>query len=126
MTLSIASIVTIEAARLAMGASSVRQQVISHNIANASTPHHARMKVNFEDALTSAISAAKQAGSAEEVLAMMARVKPDVVADGSMARVQLDEEMAALSANSVQYHALAKGVSKYLSIASLIAAAQRG
>ena len=73
------------------------------------------MRVVFEERLAQAMASANLDG-------VQAEMEPDFTAG----RVQLDEEMAQLSANSVRYHALSKGLSRYLSIASLIASSSRG
>lgn len=118
------SALTVEAVRLALGASSLRQRVIAHNIANVDAPDHVRMKVVFEDQLSQALNAARQVGARDA--AFLAGLQAETEPDLSKGKVQLDEEVAQLSANSVRYQALSRGVARYLSIASLIASANRG
>lgn len=118
------SALTVEAVRLALGATALRQRVIAHNIANVDSPDHTRMKVVFEDQLAQALGAARQADVRDAALlvGIQAEMEPDV----SKGKVQLDEEVAQMSANTVRYQALSRGISRYLSIASLIASANKG
>lgn len=118
------SALTVEAVRLALGATALRQRVIAHNIANVDAPDHVRMKVVFEDQLAQALNAARQVGARDAAFldGIQAETEPDL----SRGKVQLDEEVAQMSANSVRYQALSRGISRYLSIASLIASANRG
>ena len=118
------SALTVEAVRLALGATALRQRVIAHNIANVDSPDHTRMKVVFEDQLAQALGAARQADArdASWLVGIQAEMEPDL----SKGKVQLDEEVAQMSANSVRYQALSRGISRYLSIASLIVSANKG
>lgn len=118
------SALTVEAVRLALGATALRQRVIAHNIANVDSPDHTRMKVVFEDQLAQALGAARQADVRDAALlvGIQAEMEPDV----SKGKVQLDEEVAQMSANTVRYQALSRGISRYLSIAGLIASANKG
>lgn len=118
------SALTVEAVRLALGATSLRQRVIADNIANVDSPDHVRMKVVFEDQLAQALDAARQVGARDA--AFLAGIQAETEPDLSKGKVQLDEEVAQMSANSVRYQALSRGISRYLSIASLIASANRG
>lgn len=118
------SALTVEAVRLALGATAMRQRVIAHNIANADSPDHVRMKVVFEEQLAQALGAARQVGARDAAFlsGIQAETEPDLI----KGKVQLDEEVAQMSANSVRYQALSRGITRYLSIASLIASANRG
>lgn len=118
------SALTVEAVRLALGATALRQRVIAHNIANVDAPDHVRMKVVFEDQLAQALNAARQVGARDA--ALLSGLQPEMEPDLSQGKVQLDEEVAQMSANSVRYQALSRGISRYLSIAGLIASANRG
>lgn len=126
MELGISSMTTVESVRLALGAASMRHHAIADNIANVNSPDHVRMKVLFEDQLQQALSAVKTDRDASSVLATLSQVRPELVADNTNARVELDEEMAALSANSLKYHALTRGLSRYFSIANLVVSSSRG
>lgn len=126
MDLGTSSALTIESVRLALGATGLRQRLIADNIANVNSPDHVRMKVVFEEHLAQAL-ASMQAGredlSPAEVLGQVrAEVEPDLTAG----KVELDDEMARLSSNSLRYQALSRGLSRYLSIANIIASSSRG
>ncbi|MGC4061422.1 MAG: hypothetical protein QM749_11495 [Aquabacterium sp.] len=121
------SALTIESVRLALGASDLRQRVIADNIANVNSPDHVRMRVVFEERLSQALATmqssnsegAAEAGSLDGV---QAELEPDYTGR----RIELDDEMAQLSANSLRYHALTKGLSRYLSIANIVVSPSRG
>ena len=131
MDLGSSSALTIESVRLALGAAGMRQRVIADNIANVNSPDHVRMRVVFEERLAEALSSMRNEASDESsggpslasLSGIQAEVEPDYTA-GS--KVELDEEMARLSANSLRYHALTKGLSRYLSIANIIASSSKG
>lgn len=118
------SALTVEAVRLALGATALRQRVIAHNIANVDSTDHVRVKVVFEEQLAQALGAARQVGARDA--APLAGIQAETQPDLSQGKVQLDDEMAQLSANSVRYQALSRGISRYLSIANLIASATKG
>lgn len=121
------SALTVESVRLALGAAGLRQRVIADNIANVNSPDHVRMKVVFEEHLAQAL-AAVQSSSGERASAEMALtgVQAELEPDYTARKIELDDEMAAMSANSLRYHALTKGLSRYLSIANIIASSTRG
>lgn len=131
MDLGSSSALTIESVRLALGAAGLRQRVIADNIANVNSPDHVRMRVVFEERLAEALSSMRNEASGDSdgtrylasLSGIQAEVEPDYTA-GS--KVELDEEMARLSANSLRYHALTKGLSRYLSIANIIASSSKG
>lgn len=84
--------------------SEARHRVISQNIANVNTPRYRRLDVSFEEAVRG-ILAAESAGvvpgiepEVREVEGLAAR------ADGN--NVDIDQEMAALSKNSLLYQTI--------------------
>jgi flagellar basal-body rod protein FlgB len=119
------SALTIESVRMALGASSLRQKVIADNIANVGSTNHTRMRVVFEESLAQALQAARAGGSSVD-MSTISSIQAEVEPDPYQGPVQLDEEVARLSANSTRYGALSKGISRYLSIASLIASGSKG
>jgi flagellar basal-body rod protein FlgB len=126
MGIGSASALTVESIRLALDATGLRQRVIADNIANVNSPDHVRMKVVFEEHLAQAL-AAMQPGSGNEVIpGGMLNLRAELEPDHSTRKVELDDEMAAMSANSLRYHALTKGLSRYLSIASIVVSPSRG
>jgi len=111
---------------LALGATGLRQQVIADNIANINSPDHVRMKVVFEEQLAQALARMNTSSDSDSSVANLASIQAELVPDVAAGRVELDQEMAALSANSLRYHALTKGLSRYLSIANIVVSASRG
>lgn len=124
MALGASSELTIEAVRLALGASALRHEVITTNIANVSTPDYVRMKVSFDEQLASALAGAQASGmgAAEQ----LAGLRPTVEAAPEGGKVQIDTEMTAMSENSLRYHALTRGLSRYFSILDAIVSGGRG
>ena len=111
--------VTIEAARSALGASSLRQRLIADNIANAGSAEHVRMQVVFEERLSRALEGAQ---SPSDVA-----VEPEIVPAGPRGeKIELDKEMVDLSSNTLRYQALSRALSRYMGIAALIASSSRG
>lgn len=114
-----AEAVTLSAVRLALDAASLRQQAIAANIANASTPGWAPLRVSFEAQLEDARRALEGGGRLDA--ASLAGVEPRLEAEavdgfGLPAQVMLDAEMAELSRNSVQYQALLRGLRSHLGL----------
>ena len=127
MEISSSMAVTVESVRMALGASSLRQSLIADNIANVNTPGHVRMKVVFEQHLADALGRISTADSPAEALDELSGVEPQVMqASARGAKVELEQEMVELSANALRYHALSRGLSRYLSIAGAIASGSRG
>lgn len=126
MDLGTSSALTIESVRLALGAAGLRQRVIADNIANVNSPDHVRMRVLFEDQLTQALASAQSVQNVPDAMALLGQSTPQLEVDPSQSKIELDEEMAALSSNSLRYQALTRGLSRYFSIASAIASGGRG
>lgn len=109
---------TLQLVSRALDAGALRHQAIAQNIANANVAGAKATRVQFEELLGSipADLAQGRGFKAEDVAA------PRAVATDSA--VALDDEMVALSSNSLQYQALLKALSRQLSILSV--AAQEG
>jgi flagellar basal body rod protein FlgB len=101
MPTPIPSVVTQVSAALSVA--SVRHQVIASNIANRDTQGYQRLQVHFDRAMQAAVST-------------------DVVAQPP----SLEQDLVALSANSTQYEALTRVLSRYFSIISAITSYTRG
>lgn len=126
MDLGSSSALTIESVRLALDASSMRQRVIADNIANVNSVNHVRMRVVFEEKLAQALTAA-QGSQSSDAVSMLADAQPELEAvPGPQTKVELDSEMVRLSENSLRYHALTRGLSRYFSLASAIVSGGRG
>lgn len=107
----------------ALNAASLRQQVISNNIANINTPGHQGQTVNFEGQLREAMDADGADGEENPVAGAVdpefasgdvggwtkASLKPTVEAvDG---KLNINNEMSSLAKNQIMYNALATKVS---------------
>ena len=101
----------------ALDAASLRQQVISANIANAGRSDYAAQRATFEATIGGLLQADASRGSSRtSPVELRMNVEPDIDADGNTHAVQLDAEMGALAQNSVHYQALVRGLNKYMSV----------
>ena len=102
----------------ALDAASLRQQVISANIANAGRSDYVAQKVSFEATLNEMMlrSDSSRSSSERSPIELRMSIEPDTAADGSTHAVQLDAEMGALAQNSVHYQALVRGLNKLMSV----------
>lgn len=105
---------TLQLVSRALDAGVLRHQAIAQNIANANVAGAQATRVQFEELLGTlpAQVASGQGFRAEEV------PTPRVLTDASHP-IALDEEMAALSSNSLQYQALLKAMGRQLGILSV-------
>lgn len=95
----------------ALDAAALRQQVISHNLANANTPGFKRQEVQFENELSRAI-----AQHDNPCAPRITSISPRVVtvsdtserADGN--NVNLESESIALAINALKFEALSQSV----------------
>lgn len=118
--------VTTAALGLALDASSLRQQAIAANIANANVSGYMPLTVDFEQQL----GAARQALGEGEPLDRwtLADVKPRLQEVGNdpglgvPPKVMLDMEVAHLAQNGVQYQALTTALGKHFAILAMAAA----
>lgn len=90
-------------------ASSLRQRVLAHNVANINTPGFKRARVEFEDHLARAVAAQQDPDA----------VQPEVVVETqSLGRpdgnnVDIELEMAQLAENQIWYAALTRQLSDH-------------
>jgi flagellar basal-body rod protein FlgB len=101
----------------------IRHNVTSSNIANAETPHYHAKKVDFENALASALD---MDGNSEmnathgdhfktgqiSNLSVEAYENPDVAVNNDGNTVDLEKEMSALSENSILYKSALQLINK--------------
>lgn len=109
----------------ALSASSLRQKVISNNIANVNTPEYKKSEVVFEDMLQSAMNGDKMPMllTNERHLSPQQKGIPtpklNVVGNTSIRKdgnnVDIDVEMANLAKNSIYYNAVAQQLGSYYS-----------
>jgi flagellar basal-body rod protein FlgB len=99
----------------AMEGSSLRQQVLSANLANVNTPGYRRQDVDFHTALAGALKAADPAAAVQDAALTTSTDTTAVTrADGSS--VDVDAESAKLSANGLEYEALASAAKTRMDI----------
>jgi flagellar basal-body rod protein FlgB len=106
---------------LALDAASMRQQAIAANIANHSTEGYVARKLDFESQMVDARRSLDTKGTVDafSLSAVRLQLEPALDAQGQPAKVQLDEQVADMAQNAVQYQALAKGLSRHFSLLSL-------
>ncbi len=113
--------ITTAALGLALDAASLRQQALAANVANASSVDYVPLTVNFEAQLEDARRALEAQGrlDATSLAGVRPRLEP-VPLDGAglPPKVQLDVEVAKLSANAVHYQALVKALSRHYALLS--------
>ncbi len=109
----------------ALNAASMRQQVISNNIANINTPGYQGQTVVFETHLREAMAnedaekngetAVGAAGAVDKEFTLdgtgwsMASLQPELV--DQVGKVDVNQEMASLAKNQIMYNALATKIS---------------
>ena len=120
-----------------MGAANLRQEVISHNIANVNTPNFKKSDVIFEDLLTKELDL-DATGRLKVVrthdrhmpIAFRGRAAAKVELDPSSSmrydknNVDIDVEMASLAKNSLYFNALARQVGAEFSRMRTVVAGQ--
>ena len=102
--------------QLALDAASLRQQAIASNIANVKTVGYQALRVSFEDRLRSEMSSASGRDKLSD--ASLGRLGPQMEAD-PQGVIAVDQQMALLNQNDVQYQALLKVLAGKLELASL-------
>ena len=90
----------------ALQGSSLRQRVLSNNLANANTPGFKRSDVDFHESLARELQAGGSARDALERVsfAPVTDTSSSMRADGN--NVDVDEEMSLLQENSLEYQSL--------------------
>jgi flagellar basal-body rod protein FlgB len=102
---------------LALDAAQMRQQAFARNIANVHSSGYARQQVSFEDQLAPLRAAAEQQRLQPGQLAgVQPRLRSEPVAP------VLDEEMAQMAGNAVQYQSLLKLLSRHYALLALAVA----
>ncbi|MEH0167822.1 flagellar basal body rod protein FlgB [Roseateles microcysteis] len=106
---------TLQLVSKSLDACALRHQAIAQNIANASVNGAKPVRVQFEELLGS-LRAKLEAGHSIKADAIpTARL----LAEAGDKPIALDEEMASLSSNSMQYQALLRAMNRHLSILSV-------
>jgi flagellar basal-body rod protein FlgB len=103
---------------LALDAATLRQQAISHNIANAGQERFRPVAVSFEDQLASARDAL--AGGHSVMPADVANVAPTLAlaapGTGGNDGVSLDMQLAQMSENALHHQALLKALNRHYAL----------
>ncbi len=112
-----------------MSAASMRQEVISHNIANVNTPNYRKTNLEFEDMLAREIYGEEQPGSLQMVRThdrhlpfkpLDFHAEPTMVEDHTTImrvddnNVDIDIEMATLAKNQLYFNTLATEMAGYV------------
>ena len=105
---------------LALDAASLRQQAIAANIANQGTEGYVPMKLDFEGQLEQARRTLESKGSVDAfaLSAVRLQLEPALDAQGLPVKVQLDEQVADMAQNAVQYQVLARALNRHYAILS--------
>jgi flagellar basal-body rod protein FlgB len=113
--------ITTAALSLALDAASLRHQAIAANIANHATEGYVPQKVDFEAQMQEARRSLDATGRLDPVALASVRpaLRPVTAAGGQPTQVRIDQEMADLAQNAVQFQALAKGLARHFSILSI-------
>jgi flagellar basal-body rod protein FlgB len=119
------------AAKLALDGLSVRQQVISRNLANVDTPGYQAQTVNFEDTLKRALNESPTLAmkvtddshqvSAEQSSGFMSKLRPGGTERADQNNVDVDVEMIDMSETGIQYQAISQAISQKLLLLKNIA-----
>jgi flagellar basal-body rod protein FlgB len=120
-------------ARQALNGLSMRQQVISQNIANVDTPGYKAQQVDFEDALQSAMSGGERLQMASSNSAHLASATDSSAAHFNVSQrpggseradennVDVDVELTQMVETGIQYQAVAQSVTKKFQLLKSIA-----
>jgi flagellar basal-body rod protein FlgB len=105
---------------LALDAASLRQQAIAANIANHTTEGYVPQKLDFESQMQEARRVLNSSGSIDAfaLAGVRLQLEPVLDAKGQPAKVQLDEQVADMAQNAVQYQVLARGLNRHFAILS--------
>ena len=117
---------TYQIGKNALDAYSMRQETISHNIANVNTENYAAKTVSFESDLKQALSRKSSGlrasnsrhfgvnGQAQLVTASVDETNPATFMNLDGNNVDIDLEMANMAANQIQYNAMTQQISNTL------------
>lgn len=121
----------IRAAKLALNGLSLRQQVISRNLANVDTPGYQAQVVNFEDTLKRALNESPSLAmkvtdeshqvSSEQSLGFTSTLRPGGTERADQNNVDVDAEMIDMSETGIQYQAVSQSLSQKLLLLKTLA-----
>jgi flagellar basal-body rod protein FlgB len=121
----------LHAARLALDGLSIRQQVISRNLANVDTPGYRSQMVDFETTIRRALdqdtgvrlertSAGHMSGPAGSMNLRVTN-RPGGILRADQNNVDIDTELVQMSETGIQYQAISQEISKRLQLLKAIA-----
>lgn len=104
----------------ALDVTSLRQQAIAANIANASVAGYVPMRVNFETQLATLRESIQSTGTvdAAQLSEMEPRMELRLDSRGQPTEVKLDAEVADMAQNTVHYQALLAGLNRHYGLLS--------
>lgn len=108
------SVPSIKLAALALDGLAERQKAIAHNLANANTPGFTPVNVSFEAQLQAARDVLRAQPQAE----VKSGFSPELIETGAQA-VALDEQLALMAQNGLQYQTLTRAIGKQFAILSV-------
>jgi flagellar basal-body rod protein FlgB len=120
-----------------LDAGALRQRVIANNIANINTPNFKKSTVTFESLLKKALGRESIDLNTTHprhfgVRPLLAELQPEVNLNSTTSmrtdgnNVDIDEEMANLAANSIQYQAIGRELSEHFSLLKLVITGGKG
>lgn len=121
----------IRAAKLALNGLSLRQQVISRNLANVDTPGYQAQAINFEDTLKRTLNESSSLAmkvtdeahqvSSEQSLGLTSTLRPGGTERADQNNVDVDAEMIDMSETGIQYQAVSQSLSQKLLLLKTLA-----
>lgn len=113
--------ITTRALSIALDAAVLRHQAIASNIANANTVGYIPSDIDFSSFVENAQTELNVSGRISELSLQNAHPRAFLLTDqaGQPAKVQLDQEMAKISENTMNYQALIKALNKHMSILAM-------
>lgn len=85
----------------------MRQQVVSHNLANVNTPGYQKLEVTFEDQFAKALAGSTDVSSAADVKARVQQSK-DISTRPDGNTVDLDHEMGEMQRTALMFQTYTK------------------
>lgn len=112
--------ITAAALGLALDAASMRHQAIAANIANHATEGYVPQKLDFQAQMQEARRVLEGNGrlDASTLAGIQLRLEPLLDAHGQPANVHLDEQVADMAQNAVQYQVLTRALNRHFAILS--------
>ncbi len=112
--------ITTTALGLALDAASLRHQAIAANIANHATEGYVPQQLDFDTQMREARRALESKGSMDafSLAGVRLQLEPMLDAQGQPGKVHLDEQVAEMAQNSVNFQLLARGLNRHFAILS--------